>query len=82
MQLLPDHCWVVPLRTQAIRCGDGPFYLNLPAGAVAATLIALTIPASFPNDKDYNTVRKRHIKDWLSDLDILGAPLLSGTFSS
>ncbi|KAF3407191.1 putative efflux pump gsfJ [Talaromyces pinophilus] len=35
------------------------------------------MPASFPNDDD----QKRHIKDWLSELDIPGALLLlSGTF--
>ncbi|GAM40347.1 efflux pump antibiotic resistance protein [Talaromyces pinophilus] len=56
------------------------FYLNLAAGAVAAVLIALAMPASFPNDDDHNTAQKRHIKDWLSELDIRGALLLSGTF--
>ncbi|PCH00140.1 Major facilitator superfamily domain, general substrate transporter [Penicillium occitanis (nom. inval.)] len=56
------------------------FYLNLPAGAVAGVLIALAMPASFPNDDDHNTAQKRHIKDWLSELDIRGALLLSGTF--
>lgn len=57
------------------------FYLSLPAGAVAAVLIALAMPASFPNDDDHNTAQKRHIKDWLSELDILGALLLlCGTF--
>lgn len=57
------------------------FYLNVPAGAVAAVLIALAMPASFPNDDDHNTAQKRHIKDWLSELDIRRALLLlSRTF--
>lgn len=57
------------------------FYLNLPAGAVAALLIALAMPANFPNNTDLNAARKRQIKDWLSELDIIGAILLlSGTF--
>ncbi|KAH8690543.1 putative efflux pump antibiotic resistance protein [Talaromyces proteolyticus] len=62
------------------------FYLNLPAGTIAIGLIAIAMPANFPNGIR-KTLRHQPLgnplssRQWGSQLDIGGATLLlSGTF--